>query len=290
MQEFRNEFIVSQTDTANLHSTASTQVPVGHNASTSTQAPEGHNISPISTSVCELLQLTDPILASVAKSRGDFNGRRYDTRAEIKDVNAAVGVLLKHNTIPDPAQDPFGYLWIVNCILYSVILAFYISKDWKKGDGNVERTGKPKRGSKAKEEFEAQAREIRGKLSKAKAEIERLKSNKKITKKGKKNRLEVLRECKTLSVAVLVAYMEKQKSRLRKVKRGYWRRKKKEDARRMNAQFELDPGRVYSDFRRVIDDHSEVAKPKYVHGQEDNESQRNVFSDAEEATTFWRTL
>ena len=28
----------------------------------------------------------------------------------------------------------------------------------------------------------------------------------------------------------------------------------------------------------------------YVHEQEDNESQRNVFSDAEEATTFWRTL
>ena len=201
-----------------------------------------------------------------------------------------MSVLLKHNTIPDPAQDPFGYLWIVNCILYSVIVAFYISKDWKKDDGNGERTRKPKRGSKAKEEFEAQAREIRGKLSKAKAEIERSKSNKKITKKGKKNRLELLRECKTLSVAILVAYMEKQKSRLRKVKRGYWRRKKQEDARRMNPQFEQDLGRVYSDFRRVIDDRSEVAKPKYVHEQEDNESQRNVFNEAEEATTFWRTL
>ena len=47
--------------------------------------------------------------------------------------NAAVSVLLKHNTVPDPAQDPFGYLWIVNCTLYSVIVAFYISKDWKKG-------------------------------------------------------------------------------------------------------------------------------------------------------------
>ena len=81
-----------------------------------------------------------------------------------------------------------------------------------------------------------------------------LKSNKKITKKGKKNRIELLRECRTLSVAVLVAYMEKQKSRLRKVKRGYWTRKKQEDARRLNAQFELDPGRVYSDFRSVIDD------------------------------------
>ena len=55
----------------------------------------------------------------------------------------------------------------------------------------------------------------------------------------------------------------------------------------MNAQFELDPGRVY---RWVIDGQGEVAKPRYVHGQEGNESQRNVFSDAEEATTFWRSL
>ena len=58
--------------------------------------------------------------------------------------------------------------------------------------------------------------------------------------------LKIIKIIKTLSVAVLVAYMEKQKSRLRKLKRGYWRRKKQEDARRMNAQFELDPGRVYS--------------------------------------------
>ena len=56
-------------------------------------------------------------------------------------------------------------------------VAFYISKNWKKADENEERTGKPRQSSKAKEEFQAQAREIRGKLSKAKAEIERVKSN-----------------------------------------------------------------------------------------------------------------
>lgn len=39
---------------------------------------------------------------------------------------------------------------------------------------------------KAKKKFEAQARKIRGKLSKAKAEIERIQSNKKFTKKGKR--------------------------------------------------------------------------------------------------------
>ena len=35
-------------------------------------------------------------------------------------------------------------------------------------------------------------------------------------KKGKTNRLELLRDCKTLSVAILVAYMEKQKSLLKR--------------------------------------------------------------------------
>ena len=87
MQNFRNEFITSQNDNANLHSTTSTQVPVGYNTSTtSTQASQGPNVSP--TSACELLQLTDPILASVAKSPGDFSGRRHDTRTKQRPTEA----------------------------------------------------------------------------------------------------------------------------------------------------------------------------------------------------------
>ena len=43
----------------------------------------------------------------------------------------------------------------------------------------------------------------------AKVEIERLKENRKITKKGRKDRSHFRKECKTVSVAGLVRYMEK---------------------------------------------------------------------------------
>ena len=111
---------------------------------------------------------------------------------------------------------------MANCVLYSVIIAFYVCKGWKKRESNKDGAGRSKFNEMAKEKYEGQASEIRAKLSKAKAEIERIKTNGKITKKGKRNRAKLMRECKKLTVANLVAYMEKEKSNLRRLKRGYW--------------------------------------------------------------------
>ena len=91
--------------------------------------------------------------------------------------------LLKCNTVPDPSEDPFGYLWMANCVLYSVIIAFYVCKGWKKRESNRDGAGRSKFNEMAKEKYEGQASEIRAKLSKAKAEIKRIKTNGKITKK-----------------------------------------------------------------------------------------------------------
>ena len=71
--------------------------------------------------------------------------------------------------------------------------------------------------------YEAQAGEIRKNISIAAAEIETLRANRKLTSKGKKNRAKLLKNCKSLSVADLVVYMEKEKSKLRKLKRNFWR-------------------------------------------------------------------
>ena len=57
--------------------------------------------------------------------------------------------------------------------------------------------------------YDQEAEKIRKQLSIAKAEIERLKENRKITKKGRKNRSHRQKECKTISVAGLISYMEK---------------------------------------------------------------------------------
>ena len=113
---------------------------------------------------------------------GEFKERCYDTRTkqrpnikDIANVNIAVREIIKQSSAPDPVENPFGFLWLVNCILYSVIIAFYISKGWKKQQGERDQMGRPNWSSKPREQFEAKARAIRGKLSKAKAELERLK-------------------------------------------------------------------------------------------------------------------
>lgn len=69
--------------------------------------------------------------------------------------------------------------------------------------------------------------QIRKEISNAKAELERIKEKKKITKKGKKNRKLLEKECKTISAATLVGYMEKKKSALRKLKNGSTEEKSK---------------------------------------------------------------
>ena len=128
---------------------------------------------------------------------------------EQKNINAVASGLLKSGNPINPSENLFGYLWLVNCILYSVVVALYISKGKKKQrsrNDNMQRLGS----NKAREAFDTRAREIRRKLSKAKAGLERIRFNIKITKKGKKNRAQLLKEYKTLSVANLVAYMEKE--------------------------------------------------------------------------------
>ena len=97
-----------------------------------------------------------------------------------------------------------------------------------------------------------QVKEIRRKLSIAKAELDRIKKNGRITRKGRRNRKDLLKECKVISVEELVNFMEKEKSRLRKLKRVYVREKKTKEARKINKAFQQDPRRVYSSLREMV--------------------------------------
>ena len=72
--------------------------------------------------------------------------------------------------------------------------------------------------------YERQAGEIRKNISIAIAEIERIRSNRKITTKGRRNQAKLLESCKVISVAALLSYMEKEKSKLRKLKKSFVRR------------------------------------------------------------------
>ena len=95
-----------------------------------------------------------------------------------------------------------------------------------------------------KKDYMWEANQIRREISIAKAELERIKANTKITKRGRKNRKLLERECKMISVKHLIEYMERRKSDLRKLKRRFYRRKKQEECRKINWRFKRDPGQI----------------------------------------------
>ena len=115
------------------------------------------------------------------------------------------------NNAPDPAQNPFVFLWLANCFIYSVVVAFLVVRGWKKKSEQRKKAMKKSPDERMKEIYEAQAGKIGKNISIAAAEIEWLRANRKLTSKGKNNGAKILKNCKSLSVADLVVYMEKKK-------------------------------------------------------------------------------
>ena len=98
-----------------------------------------------------------------------------------------------------------------------MVCSFLLIKGWKK-QGPIKADKPQDKKEKFKRIYDHEAGKIRKQLSIAKAEIERFKENRKVTKKGRKNRAQLQKECKTISVAGLVSYIEKKMSELRKLK------------------------------------------------------------------------
>ena len=131
---------------------------------------------------------------------------------------------------------------------------------------------------------------IRQNISIAKAEIERMKANRKMSKKGKKNRENLLQELKNLSVAELISYMDREKSRLRKLKKGFSLSKKLEEAKQLNRKFQLDSMMVYSNFGKMLENQTDSDRPVYIKEVLGAEQSNNKFKNIEEACRFWRVL
>ena len=170
-----------------------------------------------------LLQSSQDILSSIQTNQGDFTMRKIDTRTkekpksdDLRNINSAVEELMEQNSMY-PENDPFNYLWMANGVLYAVTVAFLLMKGWKKKRNyipeTISKTGKEKC------VYEEKVKSIRRSTSIAKAELERVKENRKITRKGRKNREVLAEECKTISSSTLANFTEKQKPRLRKLKK-----------------------------------------------------------------------
>ena len=169
-----------------------------------------------------LLEKPLQLFGSVNTQPSDYTGREINTPtkerpsgSDFDNINNVVTEIFNQNLI-SPIENPFGYLWLANCILYLTVAAYLLLKGWKKP--STQGGMKTKDSDKAKRFLEEKAKELCRKISIAKSELEKLRKNRKLRKKGRKDRALLFEECKFITSPELVNYMEKTKAQLRKLK------------------------------------------------------------------------
>ena len=84
--------------------------------------------------------------------------------------------------------------------------------------------------------------------------------------------------------------MEKEKSKLRKLKRNVWRVKRLEEARKFNQKFYADPGSIYATSGKMLESQADIDKPKYDRATQGTQVNNYTFTNIDEACSFWKSL
>ena len=160
---------------------------------------------------CSFLEPANRIMETISTHPGDYSQRDIDTRTketpltkDLEEINQAIKLLMERYEVT-PTQNPFGFLWLANCALYSVVCAFLLMKGWKK-QGPIKTDKLQDRKETLERIYDQEAGKIRSRKRKSKV----LKKIETSRKKGRKNRSQLQKECKTISMAGLVTYMEKE--------------------------------------------------------------------------------
>ena len=160
---------------------------------------------------CSFLEPANRIMETISTHPGDYSQRDIDTRTketpltkDLEEINQAIKLLMERYEVT-PTQNPFGFLWLATCVLYSVVCAFLLMKGWKK-QGPIKTDKLQDRKETLERIYDQEAGKIRSRKRKSKG----LKKIETSRKKGRKNRSQLQKECKTISMAGLVTYMEKE--------------------------------------------------------------------------------
>ena len=75
--------------------------------------------------------------------KGDYSNPEIDTiikqkptQSDLKSINRVLKGLLEQKKTISLNNAPFAHLWLVNCVLYSVVAAFLLLRGWKKDPKN----------------------------------------------------------------------------------------------------------------------------------------------------------
>ena len=127
-----------------------------------------HTVTVLNQQTCDLLDSSNVIFARVNTQQGEFGEREFDTRikerptkCDLDNMNLTIIKLMEQHQVT-PRENPFSYLWIANCVPYSVGMAFLLNKGWKKQRSGT--SGGALKQQKWKREYEERVLEVRKKI------------------------------------------------------------------------------------------------------------------------------
>ena len=186
---------------------------------------------------------------------------------------------------------PEQKLWKLNCITYSVVVA------WR--DVNSEIKGNPSITQKKDKELTVIEKKIvqtRQLLSKTSAEREAMQKQTKMTKRRVKGRKQISVECKSLSVKDLTEFIDKLKHRLKNLARRNKQQKAKRLQRKWDNSLQSEPRSVYKHLTKSLERKRKEEKPRLSQDEKkferpvDHEQDQRYFENTDEVDTFWRGL
>ena len=189
----------------------------------------------------------------------DFNKRQWSTKTrkipttkEQRILNEVSERLISTMEANSPEIEPEQNLWKLNCITYSIAVAWrYINSEIKE---NTEVTRSKDQHLSNVEKKIVQTRQL---LSKASAEREAIQNRAKMTKRRKLISL----ECKSLSVKDLTEFIDKLKHRLKNLTRQNKQQKARQLQRKWDNALQSDPGSVFKHLAKSLEKNKEE-KPR----------------------------
>ena len=94
--------------------------------------------SVLNQQTCDLLDSSNVIFALANTQQGEVGEQKFDThksarpsKCDLNNINLTTMKLMEQQQV-SPKENPLSYLWVANCLLYSVVMALSVNKCWKK--------------------------------------------------------------------------------------------------------------------------------------------------------------
>ena len=258
-----------------------------------TQQPLHSNIAPEWEN---LRQKAFVIYTNVKEELGNWKARKDNTftkvvtnKTEVKHLERTAVSLVKEN----PANKPENYLWECNCAIYSVATAWK-RKDQRNSNDNrhtsnnsqsdLKHLRKPKEVKKIEENMQLRRRE----LSQLTAEIERIRSNRPLSRKTKRNRRWMEKEGgkKDIGITELAQMKETCLNKIRILKNEKQRVLLKLERHQVNKLFDENQSKFFTVLRNILKD-DESEEPLY---KKPNTRPETSTLRIEDFVNYWRPL